>query len=151
MGRMFSVGFTDITLNSATDLFELTVAANRPIKIWHWNVSQRSDLSDANEEVLLLTLKKNVTAGSGGSSVTPVAADISIAAVTTVNRTVTTAGSGGAAYASPRGWNIRVPEDHWFTPETAPRIDAGEDPVVLSLSAPADHILVSGTLIFEEA
>lgn len=150
MGRMFKVGFTDITLNGATDLFEFTVAANRAIRIHHWHVTQRSDLGDTNEEVVNLVLKKGVTAGSGGSAVTPIAMDLSAAAFTTVNRTVTTPATGGVEQWGPRGWNIRIPEDHWLTPETAPRIDAADDPAVLWMGAPADHILVSGYLIFEE-
>lgn len=150
MGRMFKVGFTDITLNGATDLFEFTVPVGREIKIHHWHVTQRSDLGDTNEEVLNLLLKKAVTAGSGGSSVTPIAVDLSAAATTTVNRTVTTPGTGGVEAWGPRGWNIRIPEDHWLTPETAPRINDREDPAVLHMGVPADHILVSGYVIFEE-
>ena len=152
MGRIYSVTFTDVALTAAADLFELTAAADKPIRILHWNISQNTDVGDAAEEVLKLTLIRGVTAGTGGTSVTPATVDddADTAAGATCNRTVTTASTGGTTVYGPRGWNIRVADDHWFTPETAPRVDAGVDPVVLKMSAPADSVTVSGTLIFEE-
>lgn len=152
MGRFYTVTFTDVALTAAADLFEVTAATDKPVRIWHWNISQNTDLSDAAEEVLKLTLKRGVTAGSGGSSVTPVALvdDADTSAGFTVNRTVTTAATSGSVLYGPRGWNIRMPDEMWFVPETLPRVDAGSDPLVLTMSAPADSVTVSGTMIIEE-
>lgn len=150
MSRFYSVSIDNGAVTAATDLFELTAATNIPIRIWGWNISQDTDTGDAAEEVLQLYLKHAVTAGSGGTAVTPsrhVPSDV--AASATCNRNVSTAATGGTVVAT-RGWNIRMPEDHWFTPESAPVFHAGNDPVVLSNSAPADSITVSGYLIFEE-
>lgn len=150
MGRYYSVQFTAVALTAAADLFELTIATDRPIRIWGWNIFQTTDLGDTSEEVLDLTLQRAVTAGSGGSSVTPVALnDRDASAGTTCNRTVTTAHTSGTVLLR-RGWNVRIPEEYWFTPETAPKIDTAADPVTLTLTAPADPITVSGSLIFEE-
>lgn len=149
MGRFYTVQFSAVALTAAADLFEITCAAERPVRIWHWNIFQTTDVGDAAEEVLSLTIERGVTAGTGGSSVTPVAVDRETSADSTANRTVTTAHTGGTVLYR-RGWNIRIPDDHWFTPETAPTIDSATDPVTLTMSAPADSITVSGSLLFEE-
>lgn len=151
MGRFFSVqAAAAASSTNAQDLFELTAAGDRPIRIWGWHVFQTSDLGDSAEEVLALTLERGVTAGSGGTAVTPVALDsVGGTAWTVCNRNVSTAHTSGSVLLR-RGWNIRIPEEHWFTPETAPRIGPGEDPVTLSISAATDSITVGGSLIFEE-
>lgn len=149
MGRYYTVQFTAVALTAAADLFELTCASERPIRIWGWNVFQTTDLGDANEEVLDLTLQRAVTAGSGGTSVTPVAMDRESTADTSANRTVTTAHTSGTVIWR-RGWNIRIPDEFWFTPETAPIVDSATDPVTLTMTAPADSITVSGVMLFEE-
>lgn len=149
MGRFYSVTLPETSISAAADLFEITAATDKPIRIWGWNISQDTDLGDASEEVLQLQLKRGVTAGSGGSSITPVAMDANgaSAGATCTNRT--TAHTNGSILIQ-HGWNIRTVEDHWFIPEAAPTIGADDDPVVLWMSAPADAITVSGTLIFEE-
>jgi hypothetical protein len=149
MGRYFTVQFTAVGLTAAADLFEITCASERPIRVWGWSLFQTTDLGDANEEVLALTLERGVTAGSGGTSVTPVSMDRESSADSTANRTVTTAHTNGTVVWR-RGWNIRIPDEFWFTPETAPTMDSATDPVTLTMSAPADSITVSGLMLFEE-
>lgn len=149
MGRFYSVTLPETSITAAADLFELTVATDKPIRIWGWNVSQDTDLGDANEEVLQLTLKRGVTPGSGGSSITPSAmvANDTSAGATCTNRT--TAHTGGTILWQ-RGWNIRMDSEHWFTPESAPVCGADDDPVVLHMSAPTDSLNVSASLLLEE-
>lgn len=149
MGRYYSVTLPETAVSAAADLFEITVAADKPIRIWAWNISQDTDLQDAGEEVLQLQLKRGVTAGSGGSAITPVAMteNDTAAGATCTNRT--TAHTGGSILWQ-RGWNIRTDSEHWFTPESAPIIGADADPVVLWVSAPTDAVTISGSLLFEE-
>ena len=149
MGRFYSVTLPETAITAAADLFEITAATDKPIKIWGWNISQDTDVGDAAEEILQIQLKRGVTAGSGGSSISPVSMDANgaSAGATCTNRT--TAHTSGSILLQ-HGWNIRTVEDHWFIPEAAPTIGADDDPVVLWMSAPADSITVSGTLIFEE-
>jgi hypothetical protein len=149
VGRFYSVTLPETAITAAADLFELTAAADKPIRIWGWNIGQDTDVGDAAEEVLQLQLKRGVTAGSGGSSITPVAMDANGAAASATCANRTTAHTSGSILVA-RSWNIRVPEDFWFLPEVAPVIAADDDPVVLWMSAPADSITVSGSLIFEE-
>jgi hypothetical protein len=149
VGRFYSVTLPETAITAAADLFELTVATDKPIRVWGWNISQDTDTGDAAEEVLQLTLKRGVTAGTGGSSITPVAMteNDTAAGATCTNRT--TAHTGGSILWQP-GWNIRTNGEHWFIDIMAPVIGADADPVVLHMSAPADSITVSGSLMFEE-
>lgn len=149
MGRFYSVTLPETAITAAADLFEITAATDKPIKVWGWNISQDTDVGDSAEEVLQVTLQRGVTAGSGGSSITPVAmiANDASAGATCTNRT--TAHTNGSILWQ-TGWNIRVPLEMWFTPESAPVIGADDDPVTLTMTAPADSITVSGSLLFEE-
>lgn len=149
MGRYYSINLPETTISAAADLFEITVATDKPIRVWGWNVSQDTDVGDAAEEVLQLTLKRGVTPGSGGSSQTLVAMteNDTSAGATSTNRT--TAHTGGSILWQ-RGWNIRMDSEHWFTPESAPVVGADADPVVLHMSAPTDGINVSAQILIEE-
>jgi len=149
MGRFYSINLPATAITEAADLFEVTVATDKPIRVWGWNVSQTTDVGDAAEEVLTLTLKRGVTAGTGGSAQTLVAMieNDTAAGASSTNRT--TAHTGGTIVWQ-RGWNIRMDSEHWFTPESAPVVGADADPVVLHMTAPADSITVSASLLIEE-
>ena len=149
MGRFYSITLPETTISAAADLFEITVAADKPIRVWGWNVSQDTDLGDANEEVLQLTLKRGVTAGTGGSAQTLVAMTENDTAAGASSTNRTTAHTGGSILWQ-RGWNIRQDSEHWFIPEAAPVIGADADPVVLHMSAPTDAINVSASILIEE-
>lgn len=150
MGRFYNISYAAAATTTETDLFEITCATDKPIKVWGWFIYQTTDLGDSAEEVVSLTLQRGVTAGSGGSSVTPAAlVENDTAAGATCNRSVTTAHTGGTVIWR-GGWNIRIPAEFWFTPETAPVIGADADPVTLTMTVPADSITVGGSLIFEE-
>ena len=149
MGRFYSITLPETAITAAADLFEITAATDKPVRVWGWNISQDTDTGDSAEEVLQLQLKRGVTAGSGGSSqtVVPMVANGAAAGATSTNRT--TAHTSGSILWQ-QGWNIRVPAEMWFIPEAAPTIGADDDPVVLYMSAPADSITVSGSILIEE-
>lgn len=152
MGYIYSAPMNAEAVTAATDLFEVTVAADRPVKIHALRLCQTTDLSDAQEEVVRIGLFRGVTAGSTGTALTEVAYDQqdnpAVTAAVVANRG--TASTGGTLI-DVIGWNLRIPLVEIWTPETRPRIDAGEDPFSFRLlAAPADSITVSGVLIFEE-
>ena len=149
--RIYSASFSAIALTAAADLFEITAATDRPVEIMGWTIFQTTDLGDAAEEVLDLSIQRGVTAGSGGSSVTPVdyGGRGESTSDATVNRTVTTAHTSGTVMFR-KGWNIRMPEEFWLPPELYAYVDAGTDPVTLTMTAPADSITVSGTIFWRE-
>ena len=149
--RTHSAPMDAIAVTTATDLFHITVTDT--IKIHELDLSQTTDLGDAQEEVLRFGLYRAVTGGSGGTAATEVQyasgdGDGPTAVVLCANSSISTAGTLIHIF----GWNIRVPFEKVWTPELRPRIDSGEDPVSFRLmAAPADSITISGTLIWEEA
>ena len=153
MGFTYTASFTDQALSTATDLFEVTVGADRPVRVLGLELTQSSDLGDASEEVLRIGFYRAVTAGSTGTAATEVAlgdgdAPAATAAVTYLRGTAST----GGTLLWVVGWNIRIPTPWIPIPENVARIDAAEDPFSFRLiAAPADAITVSATLAWEEA
>jgi hypothetical protein len=149
--RIYTASFSAVATTTATDLFELTCAADRPIDIIGWTIFQTTDLGDAAEEVLSLTVERGVTAGTGGTASTEVdyGGRGESTADTTVNHMVTTAHTGGTVMFR-KGWNIRIPEEFWLPERLYGYADAGTDPVTLTMTAPADSITMSGTIFWME-
>jgi len=152
MGYKYSAPIDALAFTTATDVFEVTVATDRPVVVHQMRLCQTTDLGDAQEEVLRIGLYRGVTAGSTGTSLTEVAYDQAdnpaVTAAVVANRG--TASTGGTLIDM-IGWNIRIPLNEIWTPELRPRIDAGEDPFSFRLlAAPADSVTVSGCLIWEE-
>ncbi len=149
--RIYTASFSAVATTTATDLFELTCATDRPIEIMGWTIFQTTDLGDTNEEVLDLSLQRGVTAGTGGSASTEVdyGGRGESTPDTAVNHMVTTAHTGGTVMFR-KGWNIRIPEEFWLPPELYGYVDAGTDPITLTMTAPADSITISGSIFWRE-
>jgi hypothetical protein len=140
----------------ATDIFEFTVATDRPVRIYGMTLGQTTDLQDAAEEVLRIGLYRDVTAGSTGTALTE-----TIYANESASAAVTLAVVGNRGTASTGGelidiipWNIRIPL-YWFPiPELRPKFSAiaAEGPVnsFRLLAAPTDSVTISGCLYWEE-
>ncbi len=152
MGRIYTAQFAGVAVTAATDLFELNVASSKVARVHELHLMQTTDLGDAQEEVITIKMISGyTTSGSGGSA--PTAApheigDAAYAGTVEVNNT-TQANTGTAVTHYTWGWNIRVPLIIVFTPETR-KIIAPSGRLVITNSAPADSITVSGTLVFEE-
>lgn len=151
---VYSATFDAQAITTATDLFEITVAANRPITLLGMTLAQTTDLGDAAEEVLRIGLYRAVTAGSTGTAATEQAyTDAGLptagAAVVTLRGTAST----GGTLLEVIGWNIRVPLLWCPVPELRPRFSAGDSTAVMSfrlLGAPADSITASGSVFWAE-
>ena len=153
--RLYSVGFSAVAITAATDLFELLGVADKSIRLHRLKVFQTSDVKDAEEEILPITIKRgtgSVTSGSGGT--TPTAQPLSPAegayggAVEANNTTQMATGSGTIATVDQIGWNVRIPLDHVWTPEDRPVIN-GATRFAISMAAPADSLTAYGQLTFE--
>jgi hypothetical protein len=139
-----------IAVTTATDLFHLTATSDSPILIHEIDLCQTTDLGDAQEEVLRIGVYTGVTGGSGGTAATEVALG-DYAAVTGVVLMANSSISTGGTLKWVIGWNIRVPLEKIWTPETRPRVDSGDDPIAFRLLvAPTDSVTISGTLVWEE-
>lgn len=107
-GHRYTVMFENVSVtNAAQDLIELTASSSVPF------VFERAVVTcgSTTQTIGRLKLLKRTTAGSGGTSVTPRALDpAGPSASTSVNRTVTTPGTGGNELDAAQ-WNIVTPAE----------------------------------------
>lgn len=156
MGRCYTVAFDNVAVAAAQDLFELTPADDKPVRILGWNLSNvggAADAGDAQEEFWRLSIVRgHTTGGSGGSAPTPQPANRNDAAAgfaAEVNNTTIASTSGTTIWAG--GHNIRVPDVFWLPdPIQITASQADTTIVVRLLSTPADAVSMSGCLFVEE-
>lgn len=153
MPRVFTVTFSAVSVSASQDLFEITAAAGKPLRILKLKLHQTSDKQDAEEEILTLAVKTGATSsGSGGTAPTPQPVKGSIGAASfTAEVNNTTKASGGTIVTKDiDGWNVRAPFSYPWTPETTIEVAGGERATVELVSTPADALTMSGTLYVEE-
>jgi hypothetical protein len=158
MGRRYTVPFSATAVTAAVDAFEVLAATAKPFILREIVLGQSSDYGDAQAEGLSILIKRatgSYTSGSGGSTVTPTHNTNTPAAGPTpevCNTTQAAAGSGTLTTIRAEAFNVQSGYQFLPTPEQAEGAYlflAGEACVV-SITAPADSITVSGTLEFEE-
>lgn len=153
---IYSAPMDALAFTAATDVFEITPAADRPIRIYGMSLCQTTDLQDAAEEVLRIGLYTDVTAGSTGTALTevPYTNESASAAVTTAVVANRGTASTGGTLIDIIGWNIRVPLFWYPIPELRVKLSniAAEGPVssFRLMAAPTDSITISGCLYWEE-
>lgn len=160
MSRIYTISYTG-TVTAAggdSDLLELLPADDKPIKLRGVLLSQISEVGDAQEEGLrisIMRLPATVTSGSGGSAVTPApmdSADSAAGVAAECNNTTVATTSGSAVTLAEIGWNIRnSPYETWFPdPNFAPKAKQGEAIVVRMQTTPADDFTGAFTFWVEE-
>jgi hypothetical protein len=154
---MYQVPIAFAAQTAQIDIFELTAAAEKPCRIHEIYLANSTEIADAQEEQLTLKLKRangSVTSGSGGSAPTPVPQDPrdTAAGLTaeTNNTTKLAVGSGTITDERLFSWNVRMPLQLIFTPETRPMIVGGEKKVLELTTTPADSITMGGYVLVEE-
>ena len=140
-----------LAFTTATDVFEVTAPSTARIRFHQLDLCQTTDLGDAAEEVLRIGYYRGVTAGATGTALTENtyvdSNDGAATAAVVANRG--TASTGGTLLQI-IGWNIRIPLQYIWTPETMPVIEVSTVGTFKLLAAPADSVTVSGTLLWEE-
>lgn len=154
MGRKYWVDLPPTAITVAADLFELTPADDKPIRVLSVNIHQTSDLGDAAEEIIsLVWVRGHTSSGSGGSTPTPRPCNPSdTAAGFTAEAGNTTAASAGTGVNLARhGWNVRAPLERPYTPDEAPEASQANTTLVLRMAAaPADSLTIGGAVLVEE-
>lgn len=159
MGRRYTVSYSGTLTNSGgnADLLELLPADDKPVKLLGMVFSQTTEVADAAEEGLRITVQRfpaTVTSGSGGSAVTPCppdSADSAAGVAAECNNATVATTNGTAVTYSELGWNIRnSPFDFWFPPGFEPKAKQGEALIVRSETTPADDITIEITFFIEE-
>jgi hypothetical protein len=156
MGRFYSVPFSAVSVSAAQDLFEVLAATGKPFYLHEIVIAQSSDYGDAQAEGLSILIKKaagSYTSGSGGSTPTAVKHATNDAAAGPTpecnNTTQAAAGSGTLTTIRADAFNVQGGYQYMPTPEQRILFLPAEACVV-SITAPADAVTMSGTLVFEE-
>jgi hypothetical protein len=158
MGRMYSGTFKSIAVTAAQDFFELLAPSDATLVIHEWTLCQTTEVADAQEEMLLLTTNRgigSVTSGSGGGTITTLplsAGDAAFGGTLERNNTSQMAVGSGTLNADLEvyAWNIRIPFQKTYTPETRPVVSPSNRWTLELETTPADSITIHGTIIFEE-
>ena len=153
MGRIYNLPLARTAVTVAVDLAEILTAATHICKILAIEVSQSTDVKDAEEEMLLLAWKSGqTTGGSGGNTgVTPVPILIGDAAhgMTVETFNTTKASAGTIVTHKVWDWNVRIAFDKIFTPEQCLIIPPSTRATLELVGAPADSITIGGQIVIE--
>jgi hypothetical protein len=159
LGRLYAVTFRAVSITVAQDLFYIKPAADKICvleAVYLSNVGIAADAGDAQEELLQVNLAyvpATVTAGSGGSTPTPVPMSVNDTAASFTahaNDTTQATSSGTIVYRHSDGWNVRVPFVYLPPPEHRALVANAAALTVRLDSAPTDAVLVSGTALVRE-
>lgn len=161
MPRTYRVPYSG-TLTAAggdADLVVIQPASNKPCRLVGWIISQVSEIGDAQEEDLRITVR-HLTATvtvTGGTGVTPVAnrpgtTDVVAAGFTaTCNCTTVATTTGTNSLMEELGWNERnTPWERWIPEELRPTAINGEALIVRNETTAADDLTIGLTFIVEE-
>lgn len=161
MSSIFTVplSFDFTAADTDMDLFYLKPAADKPIRLRGFRISQSSEVGDAQEENLRITiihLAATVTVGSGGSAVTPVDVDRRVNATAgftaRMHDTTLATSSGASTTLEEMGWNERnTPfEVRWLDEREMPQCSNAAALVVRVQTTAGDTLTVQGTAWVEE-
>ena len=159
MGRIYTVSYQGTITNAGgdTDLLEVNPADDKPVKLRGFSLSQISEVGDAAEEGLrisVMRLPATVTSGNG-TATTPQPMDSANAAAGAAcecNGATVATTTGTAVTLAEIGWNERnTPYDFWFPDERfCPKVKQGEALVVRMQTTPADDLSGCVTFWIEE-
>lgn len=154
MGMIYTAQFNGVAVTAQQDFFEVTLPSDCVALIHFIELTQTTELGDAQEEQLLILLKRGVgsTSGSGGTTPTPVKLESGFAAAgCTVEANNTTKMTGGTiSTLEPSSWNIRAEKTWLATPELRYPMSPAERFTVELASTPADSITMNGVIKWEE-
>lgn len=153
MGMLYSVNFTSVAVTATQDLMAYAAPSDSIVVIHSVELTQSSDVGDAQAEGLSILHKRGATAaGSGGGTMTPAPLEFGFAAAGGVARiNDTTPASGGTIVTlRPSNWIIQNPYLWLPTPEQRHILSPSQRYVVGLATAPADSVTMSGEMIVEE-
>ena len=160
MGKKWVIPFT-ATVTAAggdTDLWEITPADDHPIEILMIKLGQITEVADAAEEGLRITVKRllaTVTSGTGGSAgvpENPAIANEAPSFASETNNTGVATTSGATEVLDEIGWiNRQTPFETWYPePETRPKAIQTEALVIRLETTLADDMTFVGNVLVEE-
>lgn len=153
MPRTYSVSFDTTAITTAIDLFEITPADDKPVRLIGMVLGQYTDSGDAQAEQLgIRVIRGYTTSGSGGVAPTPTPLDPTDTAAgftaEACNTTVATTGTSVVCLADV--FNVQAGYQIWWPEGCQPQANQGNTTIVVRMTAPADSITTNGTLYVQE-
>ena len=152
---VYTVSFDQQTLTTALgdyDFFELDAGAEKPIELLALFIGNKSEVGDAQEEMVAWSIVRGNTTTGNGTATTPRPTDSSDPAASfsakTVSSTPATVGTPVTLHADT--FNIRTGLQIIFPPELRSKTQAAELLCVRLLTALADDAVISGTAYIRE-
>lgn len=157
-GLMYTAQFSNVSVtNAVQDIWQVTAAVTASVLIHSWRVTVVPTITSgvAQDVRINLQILNRSTAGSGGTTVTPVAVNKrnSTSAVSTWNRTVVTSQGTAGNIISGDQVSIIVPYERIYTPDQRVVLPAAASGSYISLfltTAPGAAYNVSSEVYFEE-
>lgn len=153
MGRMYNLPLARTAVTAAIDFAEILTAATHICVIHAIELTQSTEIADAQEEQIQLAWKSGqTTSGSGGNTgVTPVPILLGDAAhgMTVETFNTTKASAGTIVTHKIWDWNLRVPFLYIFTPETRLIIPPSTRATLELVAAPTDSVTFGGQIVLE--
>jgi hypothetical protein len=151
---IYTAVFNQVAVTAQQDLFEITSPADAITIIHALELSQSTEIGDAQEEMLNIIIRRgNTTSGTGGTQAItsqPVESGSSAyGGVIDINNT-TKATAGTAQIIRVDNWNVRMPYLWMPTPEMRLIMGPSVRVAFELATTPTDSITMSGTLWFEE-
>ena len=153
MGRIYTVQFNGTAITAQQDLFEIVPAATDIVKIHEIGISQTSDVGDAEEELLSILLKSGQTTSGTPSTAVNIEKRLigdATAGLTAEKNNTTKATAGTIVTHYAWSWNVRVPFQVIFTPETQPILAPSRRCTLELATTPADELTCSAYMVIEE-
>ena len=153
MPRQYTCKTENVTVSAAQDLISITGASGKICRIKRISVGATNTTTPTNQEIRLRCryLPATVTAGSGGSSITPAKLDQGDAAATFTSRgndTTPATTSGTAVVLWAQGVNILAGLDYSF--EDMPTVNVSTAFVFELLSTVSGTVALSAEVDVEE-
>ena len=155
MGKFATYSFSAVAVSAAVDVFEIAAASGKPFILHEITLAQSSDYGDAAAEGLSILIKRGIgyTSGSGGSTATAAKHATNDAAVgptaETNNTTQASAGGGSLTTIRAEAFNVQAGYQYLPTPEQR-MVFLPAEALVVSITAPADAVTLSGVCVIEE-
>ena len=149
MGRIYTLPFSATAVSAAVDAFEINVPSDQIVVVHSAHIGQHSDPGDAESELLHIIIQRSSgVSGSGGTSPAPVPHHLGDAAYGTTCDVLNTTGATTLTLLRAEAFNVQAGYFYTPTPEERIYISPGGR-LVWSMSAPADELTMSGSVVFE--
>lgn len=153
---VYTVSFSEQTIANASgdyDLWELVPADDRPIELVALFIGNKSEVGDAQDEMLSINVITDYTTSSNGSATTPRPCDPRDGAAgftaETLGATVATTGTPITVHADT--FNVRAGYQLILPEFMRPKVDQADTAMYIRLtSAVADDLTLSGTAYVRE-